>query len=242
MWIAARFAPTALFSLRPALATASGAQTLLIPTPFSLKMALVNAAIHVFGLETTKSWWSTIRDVDVAVVGPDVLVVNKTFIKIQRPTRVTKSKPEEVAEAKAVGHYPLGPTIAYREFVQYGGEVALAVQPTSAMTEIPFQRLLAQVNYLGKRGGFFQLQAEPVVMAELDHTWTILTRPAETFPISGTLQLLDDCGQGLSWEHIDVYNNKGMKLNNNERVLRHVVLPYQMTRSSRGFSLYERVV
>ncbi len=241
MWTVARFAPTGLFSLRPAQSTASGAQTLLVPTPFAVKMALLDAAISGFGLETGKLWWTSIRDVDVALALPDVLVINKTFIKIQRPTRVTKSNIDEIAEAKAAGVYPFGPTIAFREFVQFGGELGLGVQPRSSALDVPWNRLLVQINYLGKRGSFLQLQAPPHNMPQLDDMWTILTRPAEIFSINGTLQLLDDCGGGLTWSHIDVYDPKAIKLNNNERVLRHIVLPYQLTRSSRGFSLYERI-
>ncbi len=242
MWTVARFTPTSLFSLRPAQATASGAQTLLVPTPFAIKMALVEAAIALFGLETAKLWWTTIRDAEVAIDVPSALVVNKTFIKIQRPTRVTKSNPEEVAEAKEIGHYPLGPTIAFREFVQFGGELALAVQSPQSVLDVPFERLLVQINYLGKRGGFLQLQAPSQIVSDLNDSWTILTRPVQSFLIGGTLQMLDDCGRGLSWDHVDVYANKGIKLSSNERALRPIVLPLQLTRSSRGFSLYERIV
>lgn len=242
MWTIARFAPTSLFSLRPAQATASGAQTLLVPTPFAIKMALIDVTICRFGVERAKLWWAPIRDADIAIAVPEVLVVNKTFIKIQRPTRVTKSKPEEVAEAIDAGHYPLGPTIAFREFVQFGGDVAIAVKLAATALDIPLIQLLTQINYLGKRGGFLQLQAPPSIVSDLDETWTVLTTPIEAFLMNGTLQLLDDCGRGLTWEHIDVYANKGIKLNRSERTLRPIVLPVQLTRSSRGFSLYERIV
>ena len=45
MWMVARYAPTALFSLKPAAATSSGGKTLICPTPFSIKMALLDAAL-----------------------------------------------------------------------------------------------------------------------------------------------------------------------------------------------------
>ncbi len=47
MWLIATYQPTSLFSLRPANATTSGGKTLLTPTPFALKMALLDAAIRV---------------------------------------------------------------------------------------------------------------------------------------------------------------------------------------------------
>lgn len=241
MWTVARYAPTSLFSLRPALSTASGAQTLLVPTPFAIKMALVDVAISLFGVETGAAWWTIIRDLEVALDLPEALVVNKTFIKIQRPTRVTKSNLEEVEEAKATGVYPLGPTIAFREFVLFGGEIGLAVRPRVVDDRPALGQMLAQINYLGKRGGFLQLQAPPEVVGDLDERWTVLTRPAQSFLINGTLQMLDDCGAGLSWEHVNVYTSKSIRLNSDERVLRSVVLPYRLLRSSYRFSLYERI-
>ncbi len=241
MWTIAQYEPTGLFSLRPALSTTSGAQSLLVPTPFAVKMALLDVAIYLYGVEQGAAWWPDIRDLAVALALPEALVVNKTFIKIQRPTRVTKGNAEEVAEAKAAGIYPLGPTIAFREFVQFSGVLGVAVQPRPPSTDLPLARLLAHITYFGKRGGFMQIQALPTTSADLTEAWTVLTEAAQQFAVNGTLQMLDDCGTGLTWEHVNIYSGKAMKLSSNERVLRSVVLPYTLRRSSYRYSLYERI-
>lgn len=240
MWTIASYQPTSLFSLRPAMATASGAQSLLVPTPFAIKMALVNAAIRLYGLDQTIAWWQLLRELEVALALPEAIVVNKTFIKIQRPTRVTKGNAEEMQAVFDAGVYPMGPTIAFREFVQFSGSVGVALRSRSN-ADLPLGNLCTQINYLGKRGGFWQLQQLPRTVDELDRQWTVLTTPSTTFDIQGTLQMLDDCGQKLSWEHIDVYSTKSIKLGNDERILRTVVLPYRMRRSSYRYSLYERI-
>lgn len=240
MWTTARFLPTSLFSLRPALATASGAQSLLVPTPYAIKMALVNSAIRIGGLEQTITWWPAIRGLEVAIALPEAIVVNKTFIKIQRPTRVNKGNLEEMEAVLAEGVYPMGPTIAFREFVQFGGEVSLALR-SPADSNMPLAQLLTLVNYLGKRGGFWQLQMLPEVIDYLDNSWTELTRPSTSFAIDGTLQMLDDCGTRLTWDHINVFTTKSIKLGNEERVLRTVVLPYRLRRSSYRYTMYERI-
>lgn len=241
MWTTAHYRSTSLFSLRPALSTASGAQSLLAPTPFAIKMALVDVAIRRFGLEAGVSWWPSIRSLDIALDVPEFVVVNKTFIKIQRPTRVTKSNPEEVEAAKAAGIYPMGPTIAFREFVQFDGDFGIALRLEDSQADLPLSTLLALVNYFGKRGGFFQLQVPPEPADALDSQWTLLTRPAGAFPINGMLQMLDDCGANLTWEHVNVYSSKSIALGSKERVLQPVVLPYQLRRSSYRYSLYERI-
>jgi hypothetical protein len=241
MWTVARYAPSSLFSLRPALSTASGAQSLLVPTPFAVKMALVDVAITLFGAGAGAEWWPAIRDLEIALDLPPLLVVNKTFIKIQRPTRVAKSKPEELAEALAAGLYPLGPTIAFREFVEFGGDLGLALRPRQSADGPPWARLLAQINYLGKRGGFFQLLAPPEQRGELAPRWVSLTAQQESFFQHGTLQMLDDCGAKLTWDHVNIYTPKSIKIGSEERVLRPVVLPYRVARSSYRYTLYERL-
>ena len=56
---------------------------------------------------------------------------------------------------------------------------------------------------------------------------------------NGTLQMLDDCGPQMTFDHADIYSGKRITLGK-ERILRHIVLPYRLARSSRGYSLYQR--
>jgi hypothetical protein len=64
--------------------------------------------------------------------------------------------------------------------------------------------------------------------------------PSRPFLAEGIIQQLDDCDASLTFEKADIYSGKGVKLGK-ERVLRHVVLPYRLVRSSKSFSLYERI-
>jgi hypothetical protein len=92
---------------------------------------------------------------------------------------------------------------------------------------------LVQVNYLGKRGGFVQLLNHPQVVAELpEHV--LLTAESPTFPLYGLVQQLDDCDPKMKFAEADIYDSKRPK-----RLLRHIILPYRLKRSSRSYSLYE---
>ncbi|GIV96842.1 MAG: hypothetical protein KatS3mg057_1499 [Herpetosiphonaceae bacterium] len=243
MWTIAPYRQTGLFSLRSSLATASGAQSLLVPTPFAIKMALMAALIEQGGLEHAVARWPSVRDLEIALLPAPALVVNKTFIKIQRPYESKASGAEKelaLARAQREGRFPFQPTIAFREFVQFDGELWLAArQPGTADLELA--ALLMSINYLGKRGSFLQLQDLPQQVEELDARWVPLTRPTASFSAEGTVQMLDDCGPGLTWEHINIYSAKGIKLNADQRVLRPIVLPYRLVRSSYRYSFYQRI-
>lgn len=238
MWTMAEFDPTALFSLRPANATVSGGKTLITPTPFAVKMALLDVAIRTSGREAGETWFPRLRDLKIAIRLPERVTVINTFVKILRPH---KSGPRDTYGTGLLG--PMGPTIAYRELVQFSGSLVVAViPPGDDGPSEPLIELLAQVNYFGKRGSFMQFQGAQVV-EELPLDFTVLNPSSdEPFQANGLLQLLDDCGPKMTFEHADIYSGKKISVDKpTGRILRSVVLPYRLARASRGFSLYERI-
>ncbi len=252
-WITATYEPISLFSLRPYHATTSGGKTLLTPTAFTIKMALLSASIALDGLETGQRRFPQIRDLRVALALPEQIVLLKSFAKIRRlfESKDSQKKEETVEDFKARqqqkigdllerGQYPFQSTIAYREFVQFGGPLQLAL--TSPQGEPPawLAETLPAINYLGKRGSFLQIASHPEMLADVTTNFLEITRDSTAFPFDGTLQNLDDCGDTMTFEHADIYNAKRITLGK-ERVIRHVVLPYRLAQSSRGYSRYERI-
>ncbi len=240
MWTIAEYQPTSLFSLRPCTATSSGGKSLIVPTPFAVKMALLDAAIRTQGLAPGQALFPALRDLRVAVRLPRHVLVNNTFVRILRVKEVkTKGSEKEAGIARAIAdrQWPFQRTIGFREYVQFGGPLALAFQGMEASDLVP---LLEQINYLGKRGGFMQLLRPPETVDELPDGFTVLTESVNgAFPL-GTLQMVDDCGPKLAFEQVNVYGEKGMKPGK-DRVFHHIVLPYRPVRFSRGFTFYEQL-
>jgi hypothetical protein len=235
MWLIAEYQSVGLFSLKNALATSSGAKSLLVPTPYALKMALLDAACRLWGVARAKALWLTLRDLPVALRPPERAVVTNLFAKILKPRRNPASPGTPDAG-------PLGRTIAFREYVWTGGawNIALRVDQGDRLSDLT--ELLLQINYLGKRGGFVQLVRPPETVDDLPREFVILNPPGNQadFDSRGLLQELDDCGPQMTFEHADIYSGKGIKLGK-ERVLHHVVLPYRLARSSKSYTLYERI-
>ena len=224
MWTIIRYRPTAFFSLKPHMATSSGGKTLIVPTPFAVKTALLDAAIRTEGLQRGRAVFTALRDLDVAVRLPRQIVVNNTFKRILRAAR-----------SPAPGQWPYQRTIGFREYVQFGGPLSIGLREMDAAL-LP---LLAQVNYLGKRGGFLQLLEEPDQVPDLPEGFTVLTEDVkEAFPV-GTLQMVDDWGEEMTFERLNIYSDKRIRAGTH-RVFHHIVLPHQAVRSSRSYTLYER--
>jgi hypothetical protein len=224
MWTIARYQPTAFFSLKPHMATSSGGKTLIVPTPFAVKSALLDAAIRTQGLVRGEALFLSICTLDIAVQLPRQIVVNNTFNRVLRAAR-----------SPSPGQWPYQRTIGFREYVQFGGPLALAFHDMAD----ELMPLLAQVNYLGKRGGFIQLLDKPEHVDELPDAFTLLTQGIDgDFPL-GTLQMVDDWGEKMTFERVNIYSDKRITIGAH-RVFHHVVLPHRPVRSSRGFTLYER--
>ncbi len=235
MWLIAEYQPVGLFSLKSALATSSGGKSLIVPTPFAIKMALLDAAYRVRGVQHVEGLWPPIRALSVAIALPDCVVVTNLFTKILKPRR--GDPPEGIADAG-----PLQKSIGFREYVWPTGSWRLALGTEENDAQDWLSPLLLQINYLGKRGSFLQLLPPLETVEILPDTFTSLN-PQDgqaTFDSQGVLQVLDDCGPKMTLEHANIYSGKRITMGR-QRVLHHVVLPYRQVQSSKSYTLYKRL-
>jgi len=254
MWLIARYLPVAPFSLKPAAATSSGGKTLLVMTPYAVKMALVGVALHSLGVERGATLFPLLRDLSISIALPRDILVFKTFSKIWRPVESKDAKkPDETREAFDArmrekladkidrGQYPFYSTISFREYVSYREVFQLAIAaPDRAELPDELARLCMGINYFGKRGGFVQLMEPPRSVQVLPKDFTDLTPSGlHAFRVGGTLQMLDDCGKSLTFSRANIYSEERVLLGK-DRILHHVVLPHQLMQSSRGYSWYQR--
>jgi hypothetical protein len=256
MWIVARYIPAAPFSLKPAAATSSGGKTLLAPTPYAIKMALLDIAIRTRGIAEGEKLFPFLRNLSVQIALPKDILVFKGFSKSWRPVESKESRKkdetreefeirqhEKLADRIERGQYPFYSTIAYREYVYYRDSFQLAITSTDEASLLPeLHKLLPCINYLGKRGGFVQIMEPPQQMEHLpgDGFTELTPESLHQFHSDGTLQVLDDCSKQLTFQRANIYSAERITVGK-ERVLRHVVLPYRLKRSSRSYSWYERI-
>lgn len=242
MWMTAHYLPVSFFSLRPAGATSSGGKTLLVPTPFAIKMALLSAALGSLGQQEGERLFPFLRDCALFLDPPKEILVMKSFSKIRRELK-EKNNPEKAQKARERKEYPMQPTIAYREYLSYTGLLRLACQfPDESPLAPCLSDLLMQINYLGKRGGFLQILEPPQISREQpEGRFVPLTvTSAQSFEQEGTLQMLDDWGPSMTFAKAYIYDGAKIVLHQ-DRLLRPIVLPYRQIRSSRSYSWYQRL-
>jgi hypothetical protein len=239
-YLVAHFLPTALFSLKDSQATNAAGKTLLVPSPYAVKMALLDVAARAYGLENAKSVFVWIKPLELRTSPPKFACVTNAFIKVQKPWEPPKAKGANAAEAriKAIkeNKAPFFPSIAFREYTQFHGEfrIAFDISKLSTTQLETLQKLLIRVNYFGKRGGFMQF-TNLSELEELDASFVTMTGDQKRSSGS-VMHYLDDFGAKMTWAMVDIYDKKQP-----DREVKAGLLPYQLKRSSKRSSLYERV-
>ncbi|MCS6843461.1 MAG: hypothetical protein NZ528_03925 [Caldilineales bacterium] len=240
-WLIARYQPTSLFSLKHGDATSTGGKSLLVPTPFAIRMALLDVAIRTEGIAAGPRAFEQIKSLRLAMRPPAYAAVTSTFVKVLKPERDAEARGREMQQ-----------TIAFREYVYLAGELALAFGGSGQALQT-VRPWLAQANYFGKRGGFFQLleppQKETTSGDETPSDFVALDGPdlmagerPQAFPL-GLIQRLDEWGATLTFEKANVYGRgRDSEIKPKvDRVRRDVILPYRLLKSSRGYTVYQRL-
>lgn len=231
-WLYLSLQQTSLFSLRPSATTSSGGLSLLLPTPFAIKMAILDIHCRLFGVfdkEDSKEF-EAIRDLIIRIKPPKHISVSGGLMRILRPKR-GDAAPDTP---------PYIQTIGYREYIHWAGEMVIAFG-TIKGKDFPAQleEMLFHLNYLGKRGGFIQ----PMKIEYGEDPNESFGRPYvpnEPRRQGFIIQPLDDMGEDITFEKINPYSTKTLKISDKERKIVPVRLPLKLRRASPKVKVYVR--
>ena len=240
-WLILSYLPVSLFSLRMTHATSKGGKTLLVPTPYSFKMTLIDACFRVFDGKNAeikaRQVFDLIKGCEIRFNPPAGCVVQNTFIKIRQEERDAPR-----------GFY--APTIAYREFCFYGDDelkVAIGINGLSEDEVSLIRRVGNHINCIGKRGSFWQYIEYSIYKGNLPEGYTF--PQLEERLLTGKfqwVQYLDDFGEVLckakdGFDRISTYGPGTVKLGEH-RILVKTLIPYRFVQSSKHFTQYEKIV
>jgi hypothetical protein len=230
-WAVLEYQPVAPFALRPSLATSSGGKTLLVPTPYAIKLALVDATIRASGMESGQLFFEAVRACPVAITPTRWVCVTNTFGRVLRLHQEKGNKKGDAAEPASEDDpeggnedegRPLKRTIAYREIAILEGTMKIAIglrEPASADRIVESAAL---VNSFGRRGSFFQLIAHGET-AEPDLNAVVVDSAGAGRPprVTGDVAcLLDDTGPLAEFDRISTFSEADARIGV-ERVVRH---------------------
>lgn len=229
MWLEFIYQPTSLFTLKASDATNSAAKSLIMPSPYAVKMALLNAICTFDSVESAKSNFNLIRYLDIRIALPDYVAVNNCFIKIIKKDDHPK-KPEDLFKS----------TVAFREFIYFSGVIKIAVQVAPDTTEAQLnvlKRNFLNINYFGKRASFFQFVSltEKQVEQIGDEYSKEIHEDSFNNGKAKILMKVDDFGKNVKFEEVSTYSDKKTK-----RIPKIIFLPFRMIKADKHFTILQR--
>ncbi|MCA1992675.1 hypothetical protein [Leptodesmis sichuanensis] len=230
-WLTVVYSPVSLFSLKRSDATSMAARTNLVPTPYAIKMALLKVMLesqgahHIMDFDGwIKQEFTWIRDLEIRVLPPPCLVVNRNGYKLryydQTADKADKTRPT----------MPLQDGFVFREWVHLPDHLTLCCGATDRTADL--EVLFSQINYFGKRGCFFQYLPENKQETEQP---TVDIDTSSSF----TIQPMDDLGEKATFGRINPYSEEKIRLES-DRVIKPGLLPLQLVATSARYDLYQR--
>jgi hypothetical protein len=230
-WLVAEFEATALFSLKMSSATSSVGKTLVIPTPYSIKMALVDAGFRAgFDSSVCDALVRSLANVEVRIAPAPESVITHTFVKVRQESR--DSDPLR----------PYTSTISYRELAYLSGPCKWAFDLATADEDL-WERLpglLPYINYIGKRGSFVRfVRCFRSVRLEAEYTQVVTRTGSWSPPARAHIVPLDDFGPEADLETLSSYSARRAKRDQHRRFVETIV-PAGIVNTGPGFTHYSR--
>ncbi len=233
MWLKIKYKPVTLFSLKDSRATSMGGKSLIAPSPYSIKMAIINSFIQLYSVKELEENFDWIKELDVKVKLPNDIVINNCFIKIQKLKRNDSKKEGDDSIFQS--------TVAFREFIYFDGDIELAFKIDNLLESSikKLKRVLLHINYFGKRGCFFQ----PIInnnsffeqSQELGDGFGV--ELAQTRYLSSIICQMDDFGPKVkSFDNINNYSKSST-----DRLSASYCFPYELSSSSKSYYHFRKI-
>jgi len=214
------YLPTSLFSLKDSNSTNSGAKALFLPSPYAIKMAILNQAITIGGdlekLNTKNSKeFEFIRDAKISFHIPEgsKFCVNNSFVKILKPSRSRTGFQQ---------------TVAFREYIYLTHPIEVVFEVDSNESKAYLQQYLHKINYFGKRGCFFQF----LEYSDNPNPENVKPFKADS-SITGIIQEYDDFDPKSTFDSASNFSSSSSR-----RKKEILVLPLRSTSSSKSFRTF----
>lgn len=228
-WLLADYQPTSLFTLKTSQATSSVGVSLIIPTPYAIKMAFVDAAFRIgIRKEQCEALLSSLVSVDVRIAPSPAAVVTNTFVKIRQEPKTPRLQSPYIS------------SIAYRELVYLSGSWTWAFDLTSCNEMLAAQlvTLAPHVNYVGKRGSFVQFLGRLYRRTDLGSSFTQpIGGEIVSTPVRSLVRALDDFGPDADLETLSSFTSKPAKRDKHRRFV-ETIIPVGLSNTGPGFSEY----
>jgi hypothetical protein len=243
VWLTVSYQPVSLFTLKRSDATSMAARSNLVPTPYTIKMALLKALLESQGKQhqdNFDTWiereFTWIRDLQIYIFPPEQLVVNRNGYKL----RYFDQTADKADKGRITS--PMQDGFVFREWIHLQGELQICVgidedgsnklQDNQQNKLQELTKLFAQINYFGKKGCFFQYLPD---RTQTTNQPTFIPNPNDSF----TIQPMDDFGSRTTFNRINPFSKDKAQLDK-DRIIKPGFLPLKLRSTSARYDFYQR--
>ena len=229
-WLLLHYLPTTLFSLKSCVATSSVGRSLIVPTPYAVKMAFVDSAFR-YGLPTEicEGLVEKLAEVEVRIKPAGNSIVNQTIQKIRQEERNDRESDQIYISS-----------IAYRELVYLDScwIWAFNVREDTELSSL-LLKLAPAINYVGKRGSMIQFMGSET-RDELDNRFTMPIAEIQgvRLPERTHIALLDDFGPKANFNCLNSFDPKARVDLGKHRLRISTLIPSGVIDAGSGFVHY----
>lgn len=210
------------FALKPSNVTHMSGRTLLLPTPYAIKMALTDRAIVRYGYEKSKEIFPAIRDLNISWSGPSVIGVTQIT---ERGYRLGKSSTKE--------------QVKIQEYCTYSGSFYLAFENYEQHIQDDLVQFITMLFHLGRSSSVVNCEFLYVEVVVANQQWLNLGVPVDYAQAPrGIVQRMDDMKDNITLDDVSTYKFESRA---QTRLQYDIVIPYKMAHASRNFVGYERI-
>ena len=252
-WLTVYYQPVSLFTLKRSDATSMAAKSNLVPTPYSIQMALLKVLIESQGdkhREDFAEWiedkFKWIRDLEIYIQPPKQLIVNRNGYKLRYSNQQADKDYRKANNRQPPPVMPMQDGFVFREWVYMEGNLSICCGETDRLHEL--NKLFSLINYFGKKGCFFQYL--PYKSDRDFEENGCSTKPqfqikpedlinSESNNRSFTVQPMDELGDKSTFNRINPYSSEKASLKR-DRIIKPGFLPLQLLATSARYDLYQR--
>ena len=252
-WLTVHYQPVSFFSLKRSDATSMAAKSNLVPTPYSIQMALLKVLIESRGdkhrdnfEEWIESEFEWIRDLEIYIQPPEQLIVNRNGYKLRYWNQQADKDYRKANNKQPPTVMPMQGGFVFREWVYMQGNLSICCGETERLDEL--NKLFSLINYFGKKGCFFQYipyksdrdfaengcSTEPKFKIKPEHLID-----SNSNDQSFTVQPMDKLGAKSTFNRINPYSFEKANLKR-DRIIKPGFLPLKLTATSARYDLYTR--
>lgn len=223
-WIETEFRFVGAFSLRPSNATATSGRSLLLPTPYAIKMALLDQFISWQGFGLASKYFANIRDLKISIEPPQIVVVSQMTRHIHRFD-------DELNKWKG--------NILNQQYCFYSNPIRFCFGTEDSNFVEILAQLLIGLEYLGQRGGFIQNLGVIKAVDSPTTNFVDLQQAADIRKLSlGIVQRMDDMQLTTTIDDVSRFGTGKPKLASRRQY--DILLPYGLETSKYNDAVYQR--